>query len=240
MKITRRHLVQGSIAFAGAATMAGSLAHAADAKSGLVPTSLTPDEVLARLVKGNQNFVADKKTQADISSARRLALANGQAPICTVVGCADSRVSLEHLFAMGLGEMFVVRTAGNYVDTVGFGSIAYSVAALKVPLIVVLGHERCGAVAAAKDLLEKNTQLPPALTRMVEPILPSIIAARANPVEGEDTLDTCINANIRRVVNELRTASDPIIGTPIAEGRVRVVGARYDLDTGSVDFFDLG
>jgi len=197
----------------------------------------TPDQALARLIEGNRRFVADQPAQPDISTRRRLELAQGQRPFAALVGCADSRVGPEHLFGAGLGELFIVRTAGNYLDDAGFGSIAFAVAQLGVPLVVVLGHEQCGAVAAASAVVNDNAQLPPALTRMVQPILPAAIDARARHSEGEDLLDLAIHLNVRRVVQGLREASDPIIGTPVREGRVKVVGAYYDLATGAVDFF---
>jgi carbonic anhydrase len=200
----------------------------------------TPDQALARLIEGNRRFVADQPAQPDISTQRRLQLAKGQQPFAALVGCADSRVGPEHLFGAGLGELFIVRTAGNYLDDAGFGSIAFAVAQLGVSLVVVLGHEQCGAVAAANAVVTDNVQLPPALSRMVQPILPAAIDAKAQLGEGEDLLDLAVHLNVRRVVRGLREASDPIIGTPVREGQVRVVGAYYDLATGAVDFFDKG
>lgn len=199
---------------------------------------MTPDEALERLREGNRNFVADQPAQIDISTHRRLELAKGQKPFAALVGCADSRVGPEHLFGAGLGELFIVRTAGNYLDDAGFGSIAFAVAQLGVSLVVVLGHEQCGAVAAANAVVGDNVQLPPALTRMVQPILPAAIDAHARKEPADDVLDLAIHLNVRRVVQGLREASDPIIGEPVRQGKVRVVGAYYDLSTGSVDFFD--
>lgn len=199
---------------------------------------MTPNQALDRLREGNRRFVADQPAPVDISTRRRLALAKGQKPFAALIGCADSRVGPEHLFGAGLGELFIVRTAGNYLDDAGFGSIAFAVAQLGVSLVVVLGHEQCGAVAAASAVVSDNAQLPPALTRMVQPILPAAIDAHARHRDGADVLDLAIHLNVRRVVQGLREASDPIIGMPIREGRVRVVGAHYDLATGAVDFFD--
>ena len=199
---------------------------------------MRPDQALTRLREGNRCFVEDRPAQPDISTRRRLELAKGQQPFAALIGCADSRVGPEHLFGAGLGELFIVRTAGNYLDDPGFGSIAFAVSQLGVPLIVVLGHEQCGAVAAASAVVTKNAQLPPALTRMVQPILPAAIDARARQEDSGDIVDLAIHLNVRRVVQGLREASDPIIGTPVREGRVKVVGAYYDLATGAVDFFD--
>ena len=204
------------------------------------PGGLTPDQAWERLSDGNRRFVADDQQQTDLSTKRRLALAQGQTPFAALVGCADSRVGPEHLFGAGLGELFIVRTAGNYVDDAGFGSLAYAVAALGVSLIVVLGHERCGAVDAATKLVTSNTQLPPSLNRMVRPILPAVIDARASVATGADLLDHAIHMNVRHVVRALRESADPILAVPLSEKRVKVVGAYYDLDTGAVDFFDRG
>jgi carbonic anhydrase len=238
----RRTMLGLSAITAGAtivAATAGSAAAAADTKATAKP-GLTPDQALAKLVEGNRRFVADQNPVADISTKRRLEIAKSQAPFAALVGCADSRVGPEHLFGAGLGELFIVRTAGNYVDDAGYGSLAYAVAALGVPLIVVMGHERCGAVDAATKLVTDNSQLPPSLTRMVQPILPAVIDARASMGAKADLVDHAIHMNVRHVVKGLRQASDPILAEPMKAGKVRVVGAYYDLDTGAVDFFDRG
>jgi carbonic anhydrase len=238
----RRTMLGLSAITAGAtivAATAGSAAAAADTKAAAKP-GLTPDQALAKLVDGNRRFVADQNPVADISTKRRLEIAKSQAPFAALVGCADSRVGPEHLFGAGLGELFIVRTAGNYVDDAGYGSLAYAVAALGVPLIVVMGHERCGAVDAATKLVTDNSQLPPSLTRMVQPILPAVIDARASMGAKADLVDHAIHMNVRHVVKGLRQASDPILAEPMKAGKVRVVGAYYDLDTGAVDFFDRG
>lgn len=237
----RRTMLGLSAITAGAAmiTAAATPVAAADAKVVTKP-GLTPDQALAKLVDGNRRFVADQNPVTDISTKRRLEIAKGQAPFAALVGCADSRVGPEHLFGAGLGELFIVRTAGNYVDDAGYGSLAYAVAALGVPLIVVLGHERCGAVDAATKLVTNNSQLPPSLTRMVQPILPAIVDARATMGTKSDLVDHAIHVNVQHVVKGLRQSSDPILAGPINAGKVRVVGAYYDLDTGAVDFFDPG
>lgn len=199
---------------------------------------MTPDEALERLKQGNAMFVRDDRPQADVSTARRLELAKGQAPFAALVGCADSRVGPEHLFGAGLGELFIVRTAGNYLDDAGFGSIAFAVSQLKVPLVVVLGHQHCGAVAAATGVVTENAQLPPSLSRMVQPILPAVIDAKAKLASGEDLIDQSVRNNVHRVVAALRGTSDPIIAAPLAAGHVKIVGAYYELATGAVSFID--
>lgn len=232
-ELTRRELFPAAAIASGAAV----LATAAPATAALKRSAgMTPDQALARLKEGNRLFVADRPNASDISRARRLALAQGQTPFVALVGCADSRVGPEHLFGTGLGELFIVRTAGNYVDDAGFGSLAYAVAELKVPLIVVLGHEKCGAVAAANAVVQENVQLPPSLLRMVQPILPATIDARARLKPGEDLLDRAIHRNVHRVAETLRGTSDPILAEPLGSGRLKIVEAYYGLATGKVDF----
>lgn len=239
----RRSFMTIGAAGVGAAALLPGLAapaSAAAAPAAAVPkTSLTPAQALARLMEGNRRFITDQDNPSDLTSRRRLALARGQGPFAALVGCADSRVGPEHLFGAGLGELFIVRTAGNYVDDAGFGSLAYAVAALGVPLVVVLGHERCGAVDAATKLVVNNEQLPPSLTRMVEPILPAVIDARASN-GGGDLLDRAIHQNVRHVTRSLRQSPDPLLAEPLRSGKLMVVGAYYDLDTGQVNFFDRG
>ncbi|CAH0350279.1 carbonic anhydrase [Sphingobium sp. CECT 9361] len=200
-----------------------------------MPTSgqPTPDEALQRLKDGNAAFMADKPVEADVSRDRRLELAQGQQPFATLVGCSDSRVGPEQLFGAGLGELFIVRTAGNNVDTAGMGSIEYSVMALGVPLIVVLGHEKCGAVAAATDIVTKDARFPGSIGRMVEPILPAVMAAQRAHPDG-DLVEHAVEENVRRMVERLQEYSEPMLLEPQQRGELKVVGAVYSLSTGEV------
>lgn len=222
----------------GALGLAGSLnllpANAADGKK----TDLTASQALEKLKKGHQDFLADKPSvKATRDHGRRLEIARGQVPFAVLVGCSDSRVAPELLFDTGLGELFIVRNAGNTIDTVAMGSIQYAVQVLGVPLILVLGHERCGAVDAALSVVEKNTVFPGSIGQMVEPIIPAVLKARSQGgLKGEALLDLAVRENVRRTVQRLRTA-EPALSDSIAAGKVRVVGARYDLDDGKVDFF---
>jgi carbonic anhydrase len=173
-----------------------------------------------------------------MSRARRLEIAKGQTPFAVLVSCSDSRVGPEQLFGRGLGELFIVRNAGNTAaSTQAMGSIEYAVAELGVPLVVVLGHERCGAVAAAASVVTQNTNFPGSIGRMVEPIIPAVLASRGQP---GDMVENAVRQNVRMVVSQLRTSSEPMLLNPIKAGRLMVVGAYYDLDTGAVDFFDEG
>lgn len=236
----RDFFTAAAIGVAGAAALASkeSRAFTLDDKSaaGLTKkTELTPDQALDLLIKGNRDFLNDKPNPGPVDAKRRLQIALGQAPIAAYVSCSDSRVSPEILFGRGLGELFIIRNAGNTVDTVALGSIEYAVAELGVPLVVVMGHERCGAVKAAVDVVENNATYPGAIGRMVEPIIPAVLQAKS---EKGDLLDNSVRANVRRVVKQLRTASDPLLLAPQGTGKLKVVGAYYDLDTGGVDFFD--
>ena len=208
---------------------------AADAKK----TALTPDEALNLLKEGNKKFLADSPVTAAVGRQRRLEIARSQTPFAVLVSCSDSRVPPETLFGRGLGELFVVRNAGNTVDTTALGSIEYAVAVLGVPLVVVLGHERCGAVDAALSVVEKNASFPGSLGPMIEPIIPAVLQARAKSpsARGEELLDTAVRENVIRVVARLRD-SYPVLREPVRGGKLKIVGARYDLDDGNVEFLD--
>ncbi len=215
-----------------AASIAAPQVFAAEGKK----TTMTADQALAALKEGNAKFLADSPVRAVQGRERRLEIARGQTPFAVLVSCSDSRVPPELLFGRGLGELFIVRNAGNTVDTVALGSIEYAIAVLGVPLIVVLGHERCGAVDAALSVVEKNTVFPGSLNQMIEPILPAALMARSKGLTGEALLDGAVRENVRRVVGRLRN-SEPVLMDPIRAGKVKVVGARYDLDDGQVEFF---
>lgn len=198
---------------------------------------LTPDQALARLKKGNADFLSNGIVVRETGRERRLEIAAGQEPFAILVGCSDSRVPPELLFGAGLGELFIVRNAGNSVDTLALGSIEFAVHILGAPLIVVLGHQRCGAVQAAVDTVCNGTRFPGSMERMIEPIIPAVEKARSiGIVDEEELLESAIRENIRRIVDRLRN-SEPLIMKPISEGKLRVVGAEYNLDEGRVDFF---
>ena len=201
-------------------------------------TTLTPDEALALLKEGNAKFLADKPTISPQDHERRLEIARAQTPFAVLVSGSESRVPPELLFDRGLGELFIVRNAGNTVDTVALGSIEYAVAVLGVPLVLVLGHERCGAVDAALAVVEENATYPGSLDRLIEPIIPAVLKAKSvGKLKGEELLDAAVRENVRRIVARLRN-SEPVLLEPLRAGKLKIVGARYDLDDGTVDFFD--
>lgn len=239
--MSRRNVLSGAAIAGGTlAVGAGGAAAQTPQAARLAPvidgkTALSPDEALKLLIEGNRNFLNDVPTSVPVGRERRLEIAQGQAPFAAYVTCSDSRVSPEILFGRGLGELFIIRNAGNTVDTVALGSIEYAVAELGVPLIVVMGHEACGAVKAAKAVVDDNATFPGSIGRMIEPIIPAVLEVRGR--EG-DMLDHAIRANVSRVVKQLRTSTDPLLLNPQETGKLKVVGAYYNLDTGAVDFFD--
>ncbi len=238
--MTTRRTFIGGVGAAGAASLVGSTAAMAQDTPGMTPapaaTDLTPAEALNLLREGNAAFLRGEQTSVLTSAQRRLDLARGQSPFAAYVTCSDSRVPPELLFGRGLGELFIIRNAGNTVDTVALGSIEYAVAELQTPLVVVMGHESCGAVAAATAVVTDNATYPGSIGPMVEPIIPAVLSARS---EEGDLVDNAVRANVRRVVRQLRSQTDPIMLEPQREGRLWVVGAYYSLATGEVDFFDL-
>ena len=168
---------------------------------------------------------------------RRMEIARSQIPFAVMLGCSDSRVSPELLFNTGLGELFIVRNAGNTIDTVALGSIQYGVLVLGAPLIVVLGHQRCGAVEAALSVVQKNATFPGSIGQMIEPIIPAALkASSTGGFKGDALLDAAVRENVRRSVDRLRN-SEPSLIQPLRAGKLKIVGARYDLDDGRVDFF---
>jgi carbonic anhydrase len=191
------------------------------------------DEALKMLQEGNARFVGGKGTQACRTPADFSASAAAQYPFAVVVTCADSRVSPEILFDQGVGDLFVVRVAGNVVAGSGAlvkGSIEYGVAELGAPLIVVLGHSNCGALKAAIQHIDKHDSLPGSINGLVELIKPAVARVRKQP---GDLLDNAIRANVDDGVKRLKTLK-PIVAAAVAKGSVKVVGGVYDLASGKI------
>lgn len=188
-------------------------------------TTLTPDEALTKLMEGNQRFVEQKRLNPHQDKIRLAEVAEGQAPLAAILGCADSRVVPEILFDKGIGDLFVSRVAGNIATTEETASEEYAVAVLGAPLLMVLGHERCGAVAAALE----GGELPGVVESLVLAIRPAVEASAG---EAGDRLTNAVQANVRLQVQRLKNSS--VIASAIAKGKLKVVGAYYDLDTGEV------
>ena len=227
MDISRRSLIQGSAGLALSALLPPrAWADGAD-------SNVTTQHALAALVEGNRKFAGGKAAPA-FNVAGLGKLAKGQQPWATIVCCSDSRVPPELIFEAGFGALFVVRNAGNTASSSqSLGSVEYSVAVLKVPLIVVLGHSDCGAVKAAKSVIDSNSVYPGSIGPMVDPILPAANAVRGQP------LDSAIVENVRRVTARLRSPEQPILYPPQREHMLAVVGAVFDIESGTVNYVDI-
>lgn len=189
----------------------------------------TPDEALARLLEGNHRFV-EGVPRAPVPSAERIALASGQDPFAVVLGCSDSRVPIETIFDQQPGDLFVVRIAGNFISDDGLASIEYAIDVLSCRLLVVLGHTGCGAVQAALQYVENGTRFHGHIQRLADAIAPA--ARRARTLEGE-WYENAVNENVRDSATHAIGRSE-IVSEAVGNGAVRVVGATYDLRTGSV------
>jgi carbonic anhydrase len=186
---------------------------------------VSPDAALARLHAGNERFASNSISEPKPMAARRAETAQGQHPLAIIVGCADSRTPPELLFDQNLGDLFVVRAAGNLVDDYAMGSIEYAVEHLGARLIVVLGHKRCGAVQAAMT----SASAPGHIGTLVRAIQPAVKAAKGKP---GDALANAVSENARLVAAKIRSQAE--LGEYASQ--TRVVTAIYDLDTGKIDW----
>lgn len=196
------------------------------------PAGMDPQKALSLLREGNQRFIKHREKHPDLSKSRRRELSrSGQHPFAVILGCADSRVPPELIFDQGLGDLFVIRDAGNVIDDEVLGSIEYAVEHLGTRLVVVLGHEKCGAVTAAAAGLEA----PGHIKTVVDSIKGAV--EDANDLPG-DFVHNCVMANAKRTARLIRE-SEPIL-KPLADSKkVLVVAADYDLETWKVLFLDL-
>ena len=190
----------------------------------------TADEALAKLMAGNQRYVRHKEQHPDQSLTRRKELRSAQHPFAVILGCADSRVSPELLFDEGLGDLFVIRVAGNIVDDAVLGSIEYAVEHLGTKLVMVLGHEKCGAVSAAVE----GGAAAGHISALVAAIQPSVEASGKEP---GDRIHNCVIAHARRVAQQVRE-SEPVLKDLVEKHGVKVVAADYALDSGKVNLLD--
>jgi carbonic anhydrase len=228
-ELSRRDLLRLAAIAAGLVVARGPAAQATSPGPGGPPA----EDVLRRLLEGNQRFLKGETTSPRRTPGDFRPLAEGQRPVAVIVGCADSRVPPEILFDQGVGDLFVVRVAGNVVSGAGppvKGSIEYGVAELGVSLVMILGHSECGAVKAAIKHLNDRDPLPGALGLLVNSIRPAVVKAKG--LQG-DQLDNAIRANVAIGVEKLR-GLQPIVAPAVKRGQVKVVGAVYDLRTGSV------
>jgi carbonic anhydrase len=195
-------------------------------------TPLTADQAWQKLVAGNARFVAGKQKHPHESLEWRESLVQGQHPFAVILSCADSRVSPELVFDEGLGDLFVIRSAGEVLDTAVVGSIEYAIEHLSVPLIVVVGHQSCGAVSAAVDLVQADAELSGDIATLVRAIEPAVRATPANP-DRTAFVAACVAEQARRAAKYLQERSN-IISDAVAHHGVKVISATYELETGKV------
>lgn len=189
---------------------------------------LDAEESLKKLMDGNRRFVSETYDRGDIGPGRRAEISKGQRPFAVIVDCSDSRVVPEFIFDQGLGDLFVIRTAGNIVDDIAIGSVEYAVKHLGVRLVLVLGHDDCGAVKAtvAGGKAEGH------IDAILQAIRPAVAVAMQKP---GNLLDNAIAQNVDMVINRLQSAQ-PILAQALQTGDVRIVGGVYHLKDGSVDW----
>ena len=198
-----------------------------------------PIEALERLRTGNARFVANELSRA-ISDVERARLASGQEPFAVILGCSDSRVPTEVVFDQGLGDLFVIRVAGNIVAPSQIGSIEFAAQKFATRLVVVLGHTHCGAVEATIDeLLQPDKKQSRNIAAIVSRIQPSVmdLLERGDVTDRDELVQKAVRENVRYAANALRHGSD-IIEELIGKDELLIVGAEYSLDTGVVEFFD--
>ena len=192
----------------------------------------TPDSILKQLMDGNARFVAGERTAIDIEKSRTATTA-GQYPLAYVLSCVDSRVPVEVVFDQGIGDIFVGRVAGNYETTGQLGSMEFATAAAGSKLIMVLGHESCGAIKGCIDEVKLGN-----LTTLLAELEPAVEAVDGEPdVKNTAYLNKVIEANVRQTVADLRSRSDVLAGLE-KEGKIKIVGGVYSLHTGKVTLLD--
>ncbi|NJR75307.1 MAG: carbonic anhydrase [Scytonema sp. CRU_2_7] len=189
------------------------------------PQSLTPDAALQKLIEGNQRFVQHQPQYPDQSATRLQEVAQAQHPFATILSCADSRVPAEIVFDQGIGDIFDVRIAGNIATPEALGSIEYAVTLLGSPLLMVLGHERCGAVTAAVQ----NQKLLGDISSFVKAIKPAVTRVKNQP---GDAVENAVAANVQYQIERLKRSR--LLTERLKSGQLKIVGGRYDLDTGKV------
>jgi len=228
---TRGGFIAGASSVASAVALQSGAIAAAPTQTSLVPTKL----LMQRLIDGNARYVEGKLEHKSNLVERREALTTSQAPFAAVVSCADSRCPVELVFDQGVGDLFVTRVAGNFASNDILGSLEYAVEHLGTRLIVVLGHEGCGAVKAVYDAIAAGQTLPIHL----DSIQAGLSDAVKPIVSAKGSVDEAMIANVKATAHLIAT-TDPIIRPAAEEGRVRVVGAQYRLDTGKVHLVSQG
>ncbi|MBN6767640.1 carbonic anhydrase [Micrococcus luteus] len=190
---------------------------------------MTPAEAWEVLAEGNRRFVAGEPSHPNQNAERRSDLTAGQAPVAVIFGCADSRLAAEIIFDLGLGDVFVVRTAGHVIDDAVLGSIEYGVDVLEIPLVIVLGHNSCGAVTATVESYISGTMPRGFVRPLVERIIPSVLAGRRR---GLEEVDEFVAEHVDQTCDHLLETSQSVRAA-VESGRTAVVGLTYSLSEGT-------
>lgn len=195
--------------------------------------ALNPEEAVKKLKDGNQRYVAGKATHPNQTQSRRKETVGGQHPFASVLACSDAREPVEIIFDQGIGDIFVIRVAGNVVETIEIGSIEYGVAHLNTPVVLVLGHTHCGAVAAAV----KDAQVQGSIVPLVEMIIPAVYTAKEKDPKlvGDKLMARATEENIWQSIENLISRSS-IIREAIKKGKLQVLGAIYNIEDGTIDW----
>ncbi len=228
----------GALGGAGAMLLGSCSTHAAtppDPATGadVAPLASNADQALQLLRDGNRRFVENHAEHVDDNPARRMAVSSTQRPFATILGCVDSRVPIELIFDRGFGDLVVIRSAGEVLDRSVVGSLEFGVAELNTPLLMVLGHQRCGALTAAVKALDAHETEPGDLGYLVDALTPAVHQVTGRP---GDRVTNAVKANVALTVAQLRKS--PVLARAEGTGKVKIVGGYYDLDTGKVDVLD--
>jgi carbonic anhydrase len=209
-----------------------------------MPKTVDPRQALELLREGNRRFVSNQRAEGPASAQRRAEIATSQNPFAIILGCSDSRVPAEIVFDQGLGDLFVIRVAGNIVAPSQLGSIEFAADRFGTSLVVVLGHSRCGAVAATLDTIRQEEEGDPearvsrciaSIVDRIRPAVEPLVSALPN-AEQDELVAACVRANVLASVNQVRHGT-ALLEELVMKGKLKVVGAEYDLESGEVKFY---
>lgn len=224
--LSRRNLLKFSAGAIGTGVLTAGLgSKLAFPDKAVAKEDMTPDQALQELMKGNQRFVSEKRTNPHQDRARLAEIAKTQKPFAAILSCADSRVPSEIIFDQGFGDLFICRVAGNVVTPEEMGSLEFGTLVLGAKVLMVIGHERCGAV----DATIKGAQVPGQIASLLDAIKPAI---KDSGSQTGDRLENAVKANVLYQIGKLKKS--PVISQLIQEGKLKVVGGYYDLDTGAI------
>ena len=226
LDLSRRNLLKfGAIAIGTGAITTSIAGNLAQPQTAGAQNNMTPDEALQKLMDGNKRFVQQKQRNPNQTTARLTQVAEGQEPFAAILSCADSRVPPEIVFDQGLGDLFVVRDAGNIATPEEIGSIEFGAAVLGAKVLMVIGHSACGAVKATI----KGDAVPGQIGSILEAIKPALANVTG---EGDEKLENAIKANV--MLQMRRMQASPVLQQLVTAGKLKIVGAYYDLDTGVI------